>query len=415
MPYDAAVRVVVDLDGITDKAMELADIANAAQIQSFILRSPYIAGLDERSISVLNRNTLERVFDMITAELPTARSLNADYLFNDLYSGRGIMPDRNIAINRIAPFEALSKAKPADIQKSAVQLTSEADYYNWVRRFTDAIKVSKANPASKPASQEVADMEHDLARYLSGRPVSEIKNILMQHEAIAIAQQFGMDGKSWSQQAANAFNRKILAQLSGMGMNVLAFDARMLDGKTMPMASASIRGLANLVKSSNLATTKIVVIKQPGEILADEDELRSIGIVPIEIHPDRVVSEQIKGIEEYKDASISVALVKTENDTMKNVADDLRSYEGRQEKAPTFIVTKLSVDLGIAEITAATALNAALRKTPCFAAIGFTNRDMFRSIQDILGKMNGWFGFIRDVGKAIGDILAAIKQTAVSA
>jgi hypothetical protein len=390
-PGNAMVRVVLDIGKIDDVTMTKIDsIINASQIQSFVLMYPYLAGLDKKSLSDLSRNTLERLFDIIKATLPQVQSLDLDRYFVD-----------QDAI--IDSMKASSPAEPKDYRRIKAELNvpiiGEEDYYEWVRVFTKAIE--------EKADDRLAVLQFDLMKYLSDKPVDEIKRILAEHEGIAIAQR-------WESEDRASFCSELLTQLDGKIVNVLAFNAKALESKA---TQDNLIALAKAV--GNRSYAKIVIFRNSND--KKIEDLKSLMPNAIEVLIEEgkgdlsvQIRNKIVGLTNAADVRIGIVETRSLAESFGDIVSDLSNKDVKM--VPSYVVVNSDKTAAIGEINLANLVNAAIRGGPCFIALGFEKgtESRFAIIQDILAGMNGWFKMITDVGKAVSEILMAIKATSTS-
>jgi hypothetical protein len=202
------------------------------------------------------------------------------------------------------------------------------------------------------------------------------------------------------------------------GVSVVAFDARSVD--------ATVRDLAATARGSSVV--KVVIFG--GD--ADKRMAEDIGAIFIPMTDDKArISELIRKELPTASGNAGLAVGKIAitvtgqaamasesgsiyNDMQASIAENKR--DGRD--VPSYIMLHPSITekdenngrRGIADL-----VRSALQKKPAFIGIGEFNRSDFTKMSDLLKKNGGVMWVIRELSKALGEIMSAIRAAAVSA
>lgn len=382
---EAKVRVVVDLGSITKTIDEMGKIVDMAKIQSFAIDYPRLVALNASNISLLSRDNLGEVFDILAASLPQARSIGADTIITNSFTN-------------VAPA--------APVEGRYTDFSNRDQEEAWFDRYAAA---EKAGDAAK-----LDALRSELLNFLKGKSPAEIRSILGRHEAIATA-------RYWNEKGAP---REVAAAMvdgiveAGNKPCVLAFDARMLT----PAAFSDIDALAKEIKVKGAKISIVIFGTEPIDRLPAVFNNLTIAY-PTQVRymqrSEATITEQIKL--ELKDAtSVSIAL---ERGVVEGLAD-VKADMGH-ELAPAYVALnglteqeqKDKFKTNIVMLNAASLRRAISDKRPSFTGLGVFDENKFTDIKDIrtiLAGLGGLFTMVTDVGKAISQIFQAIKATAIS-
>jgi hypothetical protein len=368
-------HVVVDVRNM-DRTL-LTQIADRASVQAFVLAQPYIAGLNEKSVSLLNHDTLKEIFDVIKSALPEARPLNLD----NILSG---------SINEKAVLESISTMLPSAPSGYVKPAADPGDTTAWVRENIRVLKDGNR--------QQLANLQYALMKYLNGRSALEIKAILARHEVFAAAEYWkGRD---------LGFADAVVGELghpSGK-THVMAFDEAVITGRDVSV----IRSFNERSKAAG-NNLRVVVFGTSGNVPAGISADNYVTVTA----GKPAAAQIMEKLGASNVANISIALAKDRDGDMADVRKDIEAYGG---KALSYIVVDRAVSVdNIVQVNAAGLLRSVKTDKPYLTAIGDFDEIVLKDIERLLSRIGGFLQKIKKLSEAIPEIFYSIKTTAVAA
>jgi len=375
----AGSRILIDLTSLDREALgKIRSIADAESIKMFIMTYPYMAALGKDNISRLGYDALKDVFDIIRNALPEAESYRLDGILSDNFA----------------------EAFPARPVSPGVDAGSD----QWVREYSAAI--ASQNEGLIKAKQG------ELAAYLGGKDVAEIRGIIARHQAVATAQY-------WEDKPASDLYKSMLRAFENTVKGssdsyILAFEAGYMADSA---AKQSVTDLIRAVGDS--APVKAFIFRGVNDMpVPGIDEKYQIAV---DYHDSKSVSGQIisgvsgkQNCETGRIGRIAIARYGS-GEVLENIGNDLTGKDA--ETMPSYVLTsKEGVRIG--EINFASLLHAATKRTPCFMAIGKFDGpgdiENLKNIEKTVIGIGGFFRMITDVSKALSEIFQMIHATSVA-
>ncbi|HPM42898.1 MAG TPA: hypothetical protein PLV52_03635, partial [Candidatus Omnitrophota bacterium] len=399
MPGDAYIRLVLDLGDVETTVRQAGSVVGLANIQSFVMTYPYVAGLTENNISRLNKGTLIEIMTIVQASLPQARSMDLANIFSSIESSIPRKPDGyDESINALISQSQTIAPTDDNIDEWV------ATYVGVLGRYGDA----KVDIAEKRLIKGYLDaLQYNLTAYLAGKNPAEMMEILSRHEAAAAAVYW--EGRASPAEFMTKMVDEIDARMQAQPLDiaVAAFEDTMLVGKALD----DFMGLRDALASRPDSHVKIVVF---GKGASSSAPLPS-GVAYVQRKGEEVIADLVKQKQEFRAkniASVSVAMTKGPSDSMKDIAKDLQ--ENKESGASYVIADKKTFVKNVGEINIASLMRSVTIGRPCLIAFGEFRPDAFEDIEKAITALGGFF-LITDVAKAISQIFQSIKAVSISA
>jgi len=410
---DAMVRVVVDLGDLKDVMANMDMIVNTAKIQSFVLTYPYMVALNENNITRLTRDSLVEVFDIIQAALPGAVSLDLDYILSRDLTSRiePLLPVEPVRIDETVILNTIGTITPQVPQGYIASGIEPTETGEWIDAYLSVLNEYRQADASqkKELAQKVQSFQYDLLRFLNGRDVSEIRDLLTRHEAIAIARYSQSRG-------ASSFMRGVLDEIEGRLADneicVAVFEEELLKDEAL----SDVKKLVAETERKK-ANVRVVVVGS-----GEKPDVKIPGAIYMQQKPEMALASQVMedfakaaNIPEVKITTISIAMTREATEELSDVKEGLTKYK---DIAPSFVLveklTKAKEAVNIGQLNIASLLRAISIRKPCFLALGEFDESVMKDIKDLIMQLGGFFKMMTDVAEAISEIFYSIKAVSVS-